>query len=113
MTSAAVRVESLACPGVGSDAMRAGSRWSCRRIGCTGAIGRPRGRHLFGQASTLTSAERPQSAHEAVTARTPFWRMLASLMGGPGLLRMVLLELVLYFCDRDAFDLGVFDCVGR
>ena len=44
---------------------------------------------VSGRASTLTSAERPQLAHDAVTMRTPFWRMLASVIGGPGLLRMV------------------------
>jgi hypothetical protein len=44
---------------------------------------------VSGRASTLTSAERPQASHVAVTARTPFWRMFARVMGGPGLLRMV------------------------
>ena len=37
-----------------------------------------------GRASTLTSAWWPQLAHDAVTMRTPFWRMLASDIGGPG-----------------------------
>jgi hypothetical protein len=36
----------------------------------------------------LTSALWPQASHVAVTARTPFWRMFANVMGGPGLLRM-------------------------
>ena len=30
---------------------------------------------VSGKRSTLTSAERPQLAHVAVTALTPFWRM--------------------------------------
>jgi len=41
---------------------------------------------VSGSASKLTSASRPQASHVAVTARTPFWRMLAKVMGGPGLL---------------------------
>ena len=36
---------------------------------------------VSGKASTLTSAERPQLAQVAVTARTPFWRMLVSDIG--------------------------------
>ena len=44
---------------------------------------------VSGRRSTLTSAERPQFAHDALTERTPFKRMLARVMGGPGLLRMV------------------------
>jgi hypothetical protein len=44
---------------------------------------------LSGRTSTTTSAERPQASQVAVTGRTPFWRMLARVMGGPGLLRMV------------------------
>jgi hypothetical protein len=36
----------------------------------------------------LTSTERPQLAHDAVTMRTPFKRMLARVIGGPGLLRI-------------------------
>jgi hypothetical protein len=93
----------------------------------------------FGHRSTLTSAERPQLAQVAVTARTPLARMLARVIGGPGLLGMVTvtlagwflvpgasliclnstpaapdffiapLELILDFCDRDAFDPGGLD----
>jgi hypothetical protein len=33
------------------------------------------------QGSTPTSAARPQASHVAMTARTPFWRMLASVIG--------------------------------
>jgi hypothetical protein len=44
---------------------------------------------VSGSASTLTSAERLQASHVAITARTPFWRMFAKLMRGPGLLLMV------------------------
>jgi hypothetical protein len=33
----------------------------------------------------LTSASRPQASHLAVTARTPFKRMFASVIGGPKL----------------------------
>jgi hypothetical protein len=32
----------------------------------------------------LTSAERPQLAHDAVSMRTPLARMLARVMDGPG-----------------------------
>ena len=63
---------------------------------------------VSGRRSTLTSAERPQLAHAAMTERTPFKRMLPRVMGGPGLERMVRvedeLEAVLDFYDRDAFD---------
>jgi hypothetical protein len=45
---------------------------------------------VSGKMSTLTSASRPQASHLAVTTRTPFWRMLASVIGGPKLLRIVL-----------------------
>jgi len=38
---------------------------------------------VSGRASALTSASRPQASHVAVTARTPFARMLARVMGGP------------------------------
>lgn len=41
---------------------------------------------VSGRASTLTSAEWLQASHVAMTARTPFWRILASDMGGPGVL---------------------------
>jgi hypothetical protein len=61
--------------------MRAGSISSSRRSCCTvGAA------TISGRASTLTSASRPQTSHLAVTARTPFLRMLAKVIGGPGLL---------------------------
>jgi hypothetical protein len=36
---------------------------------------------VSGSRSTLTSAERPQFAHDAMAMQTPFWRMLASDMG--------------------------------
>jgi hypothetical protein len=39
---------------------------------------------VSGSASTITSALCPQVSHSAVTARTPFCRMFASVMGGPG-----------------------------
>ena len=45
-----------------------------------------------GRASTLTSALWPQASQAALTARTPFARMFARVMGGPGLLRMVQVE---------------------
>ena len=35
----------------------------------------------LGRASTLTSADRLQLSHVAVTARTPFWRMFARSRG--------------------------------
>ena len=53
-----------------------------RRLPVSGTV------RVSGRRSTLTSADRPQLAQVAVTARTPFWRMLASNMGGPGLERM-------------------------
>jgi hypothetical protein len=34
-------------------------------------------------ASTFTSATWPQASHLAMTARAPFWRMFASVIGGP------------------------------
>jgi hypothetical protein len=34
------------------------------------------------------SASWAQASHVAMTARTPFSRMLAKVIGGPGLLRM-------------------------
>jgi hypothetical protein len=43
---------------------------------------------VSGRRSTLTLAERPQLAHDAMTERTPFSRMLARVIGGPGLERM-------------------------
>jgi hypothetical protein len=45
---------------------------------------------LAGRASTMTSAWRPQVSHVALTARTPLARMLASVIGGPGLDRIVM-----------------------
>ena len=45
---------------------------------------------VSGSASTLTSASRPQASHVAVTMWTPFWRMLARVIGGPGLARTVM-----------------------
>jgi hypothetical protein len=45
---------------------------------------------VSGKASTLTSADRPQLAQVAVTARTPFKRMLARVIGGPGFERVVI-----------------------
>jgi hypothetical protein len=47
-----------------------------RRLPVSGTV------RVSGSRSTLTSAERPQLAHEAVTLRTPFWRMLARVIGG-------------------------------
>ena len=38
---------------------------------------------LSASASTLTSALCPQASHVAITARTPFSRMFARVMGGP------------------------------
>jgi hypothetical protein len=38
----------------------------------------------------MTSAWRPQVSHVALTARTPLARMLASVIGGPGLDRIVM-----------------------
>ena len=43
---------------------------------------------VSGRASTLTSADRLQFSHVAITARTPFCRLLASVIGDPGLERM-------------------------
>jgi hypothetical protein len=44
---------------------------------------------LYGSASTLTSALCRQASHVAITARTPFERMLARVIGGPNLFLMV------------------------
>ena len=41
---------------------------------------------VSGRASTLTSAACLQASQVAMTARTPFWRMFARLMGGPEVL---------------------------
>jgi hypothetical protein len=41
---------------------------------------------VAGSASTLTSAMCPQVSHVAITLQTPFWRMFASVMGGPNIL---------------------------
>jgi hypothetical protein len=38
----------------------------------------------------LTSASRLQASHVAVTARTPFSRMFARVLGGPKLFRIVM-----------------------
>jgi hypothetical protein len=40
-------------------------------------------------ASTLTSAARPQASHLAATTLTPFWRVLASVIGGPKFSRLL------------------------
>jgi hypothetical protein len=42
---------------------------------------------VSGNASTFTSALCPQASHAAMTARTPFSRMFASVIGGPKFLR--------------------------
>ena len=90
MTSAVVRADGKERRGVGFPcARRVALRWSFRRSCCTGGVCRSLG--LSGSPAEgrhLTSADRPQLAQVAVTARTPFWRMLASNMGGPGLERM-------------------------
>lgn len=55
------------------------------------------GRHIdkpsARSAASASSADRPQLAHETVTERTPFWRMFARVIGGPGgtLMRVALL----------------------
>ena len=85
----ATLVESLARPGVGRCAMRAWSRRACRRSSSTVGAGRPLGVTVSGRASTLTSALWPQPSHVALTARTPFCRMFAKVIGGPGLLRVM------------------------
>ena len=54
-----------------------------RRLAASGTV------RVSGRASTLTSAERPQFAQAAMTERTPFKRMLARVIGGPRLERMV------------------------
>ena len=54
----------------------------------------------LGSWSTLTSVERPQLAHDAVTERTPFKRMLARVIGSKSAS-----EFILDFCDRDSLDL--------
>jgi hypothetical protein len=53
-----------------------------RRLPASGTV------RVSGRASTLTSALWPQAWHEAVTSRTPLARMLARVIGGPGLERM-------------------------
>ena len=53
-----------------------------RRLPVSGTV------RVSGRRSTLTSADRPQLAQAAVTERTPFWRMFARDIGGPGLVRM-------------------------
>jgi hypothetical protein len=87
--------ESLERQRAGPYAMRAGSISSSRRNCCTVGAGRPWGTvTVSGRASTLTSASRLQASQVAVTARTPFSRMLARVIGGPGLLRMACARLV-------------------
>ena len=44
--------------------------------------------HVFGQGVDAHVGLWLQASHCAVTARTPFWRMLARVIGGPGLLLM-------------------------
>ena len=88
--SAALRADSPAYRGAGSYAMPVESLSSFRRTGCTVGASQALGTvTVEGRASTLTSASRPQASHVAVTARTPFLRMFANVMGGPGLLRRV------------------------
>jgi hypothetical protein len=48
----------------------------------------------FHAAEMLTSASCLQASHVAVTARTPFLRMLARVIGGPGLERMACARLM-------------------
>ena len=67
-----------------------------RRLPTSGTV------RVSGSRSTLTSAERPQLAHAAMTKRTPFWRIASWA-------RNVALEFILDFCDRYAFDPGSLD----
>jgi hypothetical protein len=59
---------------------------------------------VSGRASTLTSAWWAQAWHVAVTAWTPLARMLARVIGGPGLERVVI-ALADYLTQAEEVDL--------
>ena len=69
--------------------MQAGSRSSSSALAAAEPLAGLGDVHALRQGVDVDVRGAPQLAHDAVTMRTPFKRMLARVIGGPGLLRMV------------------------